>query len=474
MTTQDRNDGWTRRPVLQGLAATAAGLARPGRAAAARRSDIVFILADDLGFADLGCYGRRDIRTPAIDGLAREGARLTQAYANSAVCSASRTAIITGRYQYRLRVGLDEPGGGPDVAIPEHFPTLPAQLRADGYRTALIGKWHLGGGKAGPLQAGYDYFYGFHGGATDYFNRPTEAEAKANAEATPAKPGGRPGDALWENEQVIQPPGYLTDLLADAAIRQVREAGGRPLFLSLHFNAPHWPWEGPDDEAVSKSLKGLRHEDGGSEAVYARMIERMDEAVGRVLAALRQAGRADDAIIVFTSDNGGERFADTWPLIGTKGELLEGGIRVPAIVRWPGRIPAGRALDQVAIGMDWLPTLLAAAGATPDAAAPSDGENLLPVLRGSAPPHPRTLFWRYKASDQAAVRDGDWKFLALGGREHLFNIARDERERADFKTAEPKILKALKAKYDAWNAVMLPYPVDSFSETPKGHYADRY
>ena len=260
--------------------------------------------------------------------------------------------------------------------------------------------------------------------------------------------------------------------------RRLRRTGftpsARPLFLSLHFNAPHWPWEGPDDEAVSKTLKALRHEDGGDEATYLKMIEAMDAAIGRVLAALDRTGRGRRAIVVFTSDNGGERFSDTWPLTGMKGELLEGGIRAPAIVRWPGQIPAGRVLDQVAAGMDWMPTLLAAAGIALSAAYPSDGENLLPVLRGQAPSHPRKLFWRFKNAEQAAVRDGDWKYLKLGGKDHLFDVAKDPRERADRKALEPEVFKRLKADYDAWNRTMLPYPVDSVTENQKAHVADRY
>jgi arylsulfatase A-like enzyme len=454
------------RRALLASAPAAALLAGPSKGQPSRRPDIVFIMADDLGFADLGCYGRREIRTPFIDGLARDGLRLTQAYANSAVCSASRTAIITGRYQDRIKVGLQEPIGDSTFGLPEGLPTLPLLFRAAGYHTALVGKWHLAGGEAGPHMAGYEYFYGFLPGASDYFRRPAKEEAEREGALSPA---------LYEDGRVIGTPGYLTDLLAAAAVRQIEQTpAGQPLLLSLHFNAPHWPWEGPDDEGVSRSLKHLRDDDGGNEAVYGRMIERMDWAVGQVLAALKRSGRAANAIVLFTSDNGGERFADTWPLIGRKGELLEGGIRVPLLVRWPGRVPAGRASEQVMVGMDWLPTLAAAAGLAPSAEYPPDGENLLPVLCGQAPPHPRKLFWRFKASEQAAVREGDWKYLKLGGKEHLFNLAEDAREQADRKALEPALTRRLRSDYDSWNATMLPYPLNSVSESLKAHYADRY
>ena len=182
----------------------------------------------------------------------------------------------------------------------------------------------------------------------------------------------------------------------------------QPFLLSLHFTAPHWPWVGPQDEAVSRSLDDLFHYDGGNLRVYGRMVEALDAAVGQVLAVLDEQGLAEDTIVVFTSDNGGERFSKTWPFVGQKTELLEGGLRVPTLLRWPARLQP-QVSEQVTITMDWLPTLLAAAGAAPHPDHPSDGENLLPVLLGEQPPHARTLYWRYKAQAQRALRDGDWK-----------------------------------------------------------------
>jgi arylsulfatase A-like enzyme len=204
------------------------------------------------------------------------------------------------------------------------------------------------------------------------------------------------------------------------------------------------------------------------------MLANLDTNVGRVLDALESLDLAGNTIVIFSSDNGGERFSDVWPLSGMKGELLEGGIRVPILMRWPGRIAQGLRTDQVAATVDWLPTLLAAAGSAPDPAFPSDGVNLLPVLTGAAPEIPRTLYWRYKSNDQAAVRDGNLKYLRLGGREHLFDIEADPRERAELHEARPEDFERLKRLYAAWNERMLPYPADARSYDVRTGTADRY
>ena len=376
--------GVTRRRLLRDAALGAVAMATDnlrGQTAGAR-PNIVFIMADDLGYADVSCYGRPDLSTPNIDALAAAGVRFLQAYANSAVCSATRTALITGRYQYRLPIGLEEPLVLRDVGLPPEHPTLPSLLKKSGYGTTLVGKWHLGQlPKFGPLESGYDHFYGFRGGALDYYTH-------ANR-----------GDDLWEDDIEVHQTGYLTDLLGSRAVEVVNgyAKAGRPFLLSLHFNAPHWPWEAPGDEAESKRLRaagrGLADFDGGSQGTYRRMIQEMDLQIGRVVEALRANGLEENTIVVFTSDNGGERFADTWPFTGRKTELLEGGLRIPAIVSWPARIPRGRVTEQVAITMDWMPTLLAAAGASVDAAYPSDGINLLPVLTEGASVVSRRLFW---------------------------------------------------------------------------------
>lgn len=409
-------------------------------------------MADDFGYADASCYGRRDYLTPHIDRLAAEGARFTQAYANSAVCSATRCALMTGRYQYRLPVGLEEPIAGRDVGLPPDHPTLPGLLRAAGYATTLVGKWHLGLlPKYGPLQSGYERFFGCRTGVIDYF-RYTSSSQKLD---------------LWDQDELVHRQGYVTDLLGDRAVASVagHAAEARPFFLSLHFNAPHWPWEGPDDEAESRRLIGqrLHHYDGGTMATYARMVARMDLQIGRVLDALDAHGLSEETIVVFTSDNGGERFSDTWPFTGKKSELLEGGLRIPALLQWPRRIAPGLVSEQVTATMDWLPTLLAAAGARPDPAYPPDGIDLLPLLTQGVQPVPRRLFWRFKAHAQRAVRDGDWKLLEIAGNSFLFDVAADPLERANLKQRHRAVYDRLAADYAAWEATMLPLDPDSYT-----------
>jgi arylsulfatase A-like enzyme len=427
------------------------GGARPS----AKPPNIVFILADDLGYADVSCYGRPDFSTPNIDRIAAQGVRFLQAYANSAVCTATRTALITGRYQYRLRLGLEEPlVGNPDVGLPPEHPTLPSLLKKAGYSSTLVGKWHLGAPPMfGPLKSGYDHFYGFRGGAVDYFSHAI---------------GGK--EDLWDDDVPLHQVGYLTDLLGSRAVDVVNgyAKSSQPFMISLHFNAPHWPWEGPGDEAESERLRqpgseGLADFDGGSQKTYQRMIEEMDKQIGRVVQALHANGLTENTIVIFTSDNGGERFADTWPFTGKKTELLEGGLRIPAIISWPARISRGKTTEQVSISMDWVPTLLAAAGALPDPAYALDGMNLLPMLTQNASPVSRKLFWRYKGKAQRAARDGDYKFLKILDNTFLFNVVEDPLERANLKDRQKDVYKRLVREWYEWNSSMLPEIKESFT-----------
>jgi arylsulfatase A-like enzyme len=240
-----------------------------------------------------------------------------------------------------------------------------------------------------------------------------------------------------------------------------------PFLLSLHFNAPHWPWEAPGDRAEAERLCGsnLRHYDGGTQQTYYRMIQAMDLQIGRVLQVLDTSGLTDDTIVIFTSDNGGERFSDTWPFTGIKTELLEGGLRVPTLVCWPARIPPARVSDQVAITMDWFATLLDAAGVAPAADYPPDGISLLPMLTGERAPVPRKLFWRYRTNAQRALRDGDYKYLKIRGNSFLFDVVADPRERANLWDRRRDMAERLLREWSAWNATMLPENPDSFGET---------
>lgn len=447
----------SRRGAISGigaLAVSSAGASRQTLKAADRRPNYLFIMADDLGYADLSCYGRRDYQTPQIDRLANQGIRFTQAYANSAVCSATRTALITGRYQYRLPIGLEEPLAVRDVGLPPALATLPSMLRIAGYRTSLIGKWHLGAlPRFGPLQSGYDEFWGFRSGGVDYFTH-----------ANPAH------HDLWDGDTEIHRVGYLTDLLGDRAVDQLGTyaKAARPFLMSLHFSAPHWPWEGPDDEAESRRLAAIPgfnapfHFDGGTQKTYAEMVKRLDFQVGRVLDALARLGLAENTVVVFTSDNGGERFSDNWPFSGRKTELLEGGLRIPAIVRWPGRIKPASVSEAQIMSMDWLPTFLTLSGMGADPRQPCDGMDISSALYGMDLPE-RALFWRYKFNSQEACRLGNWKYLKMRDNTFLFNVVDDPLERANLKNRRPEIFASLRRQWSAWNATMLPYDAQNFT-----------
>ncbi len=422
------------------------------------RPNIVFIVADDLGYADLGCYGGRDASfgavSPELDAMAAGGIRFTDGYANSPVCSPTRFALMTARYQYRLRGAAEEPinsksRGSTTLGLPTDHPTLPSLLKAAGYRTALIGKWHLGYPPAfGPLRSGYEEFFGPMSGGVDYFTHCSSSGAHD----------------LWFGEEERAEEGYLTDLISRRAVDYVDRmaGGGAPFFLSLHYTAPHWPWETRADAALAQEVKNnLFHLHGGNVDTYRRMIHHMDEGIGRVMAALRRHGIERDTLVVFTSDNGGERFSDNWPLVGGKMDLTEGGIRVPWIAHWPAAIAPGQVSAQHCMTMDWSATLLEAGGASPDPAYPLDGVSLLPVLREPARTFARPLHWRMNHRGQRALRDGDWKYLRVDGHDYLFDLTADARERANRAGEQPARLMAMRDAWEQWNATMPPIPEDA-------------
>ena len=448
----------TRRKLLQSLAAGTTllgGLSSTARALSAQTSsakrnlqpNIIFILADDLGWGDLSCYGRPDYGTPNLDLLALQGTRFTDAYSASAVCTPTRCGYITGRYPARFRIGLEEPLKANNLAVglEPGLPTIASLLKQSGYDTALIGKWHLGSRPEwGPNAHGFNEFFGILAGAGDYFLHKNGL--------------GQPD--LYENLTPVARNGYLTDLLTERAISYVKKPRSAPFFLSLHYTAPHWPWQGPKGgETVpftDKAPEPATMARGGSLKLYAEMMKSLDDGVGRVMQSLRAAGVDRRTLVIFTSDNGGERFSYEWPFSGQKGDLLEGGIRVPAIVRWPGVVPANRVTQQMAITMDWTATFLAIAEADVAARHSLDGIDLLPVIKGSSPVRDRTFFWRIGTQD--AVREGKWKFLRNGEDRHLFDLTLDQHERADFSEKHPEVLQRLTREFDEWNDQMLPRP----------------
>ena len=425
------------------------------------RPNIIFIVADDLGFADLGCYGGRDAQfgkvSPVLDQLAAAGLKFTQGYANSPVCSPTRFALMTARYQYRLRGAAEEPinsksKGSKVLGLPPEHPTLPSLLKASGYRTALIGKWHLGyPPHFSPIKSGYEEFFGPMSGGVDYFTHCASNGAHD----------------LFTGEDETPEDGYLTDMISKRAVDYVERlapgaAQGTPFFLSLHYTAPHWPWETREDHALAAEVKdNIFHLHGGNIHTYHRMIHHMDEGIGWVVEALRKTGQLNNTLIVFTSDNGGERFSDNWPLVGGKMDLTEGGIRVPWVAHWPARIPPGGVTAQHCLTMDWSATMLSLAGAEADPDHPLDGVALTRALDDPLATFERKMHWRMNHRGQRALRDGAWKYLRVDGHDYLFRLDRDERERANLGGRETERLQAMRAAWEAWDASMPPGPADA-------------
>lgn len=426
-----------------------------------QRPNLIFIVADDLGFADLGCYGGRQAQfgdvSPNIDALAAQGLRFTEGYSNSPVCSPTRFALMTLRYQYRLRGGMEEPinsasKGSTTLGLPTSMPTLPSLLREAGYATALIGKWHLGYPPTfGPLRSGYEEFYGIMAGGVDYF---THCSGKGDHD-------------MYVGEEPHVEPGYLTDLLSARAVEHVRKQSaqvkaGKPFFLSLHYTAPHWPWETRDDAHVAaQTANNLFHLDGGNVETYRRMIHHMDEGIGKLTQALREEGLLENTLIVFTSDNGGERFSDNWPLVGGKMDLTEGGIRVPWIAHWPAGIPKGTTTQQHCMTMDWSATMLELGGGRAKAEWPIDGVSLAAVLREPGKTFERPLYWRMNHRGQRALRLGEWKYLKVDEHEYLFNVREDARERANLRGKQAERFEAMRAQWLKWEESVPPIPSDA-------------
>ncbi|NLY00287.1 MAG: sulfatase-like hydrolase/transferase [Rhodopirellula sp.] len=413
----------------------------------------MLILADDLGYGDLGCYGCPDIRTPVLDGLAAEGVRFTNYYANAPECTPTRTALMTGRYQQRVgglecAIGTGNVGryddairlaGNHDLGLPTGELTIIRLLKEAGYTAVGFGKWHLGyEAKFGPLEHGFDRFFGPLGGGVDYYFH-TEWD-------------GVP--ALYDGRRPVQRKGYLTDLISDAAVEFVRgQPKDRPFFLYLPYTAPHNPLQRPGEEP--QTAKTQENWNEGTRQTYAAMVERLDEGIGKVLGAIDRRGFAANTLVVFASDNGGTKEARNAPFSGHKGGLLEGGIRVPCIVRWPGVLPPGRVTNQAAITLDLSRSLLRAAGAEVPADRKFDGIDILKQIE-SGPPIPRTLFWRQRRGERTwrAVRDGHWKYVSRqdGARveEQLHDLRTDPAEAENLLADRPDEARQLKELLGGW------------------------
>ena len=413
------------------------------------KPNVLLIIADDLGYADVGVQGCEDIPTPNLDALAASGIRFTDAYVTGPVCSPTRAALLTGRHQARDGVPDWVKPGAP--GLDTKVPTLASYLREAGYRTSLIGKWHLGlSDEEHPMARGFDEFFGFLGGGRSYYIGPGEGKG---AEA-------RPGTALLRGREEVGGDGYLTYVFADEAnafIRRQTEAA-QPFFLVLSFNAVHTPLMGPKE--IPEQFASITND---SRRTYAAMTWAMDKAIGDVLETLRVTGIADNTLVCFFSDNGGPitrnspNASSNHPLRGGKGEVWEGGIRVPFFLAWPGRLERGATFPHPITQMDFTATVLGLAGVTPDAAWPLDGVDLWPHLTGSSsnnPPHD-TLCWSYEHR-QWAVREGSWKLVAVGAnpkarvRPQLYDLVSDMTESRNLVYEHPDVAARLTSKLEAW------------------------
>ncbi|HEY0679740.1 MAG TPA: sulfatase-like hydrolase/transferase [Chitinophagaceae bacterium] len=417
--------------------------------AQSQRPNIIYIMADDLGYADLSCYGRKDYQTPNLDKLASQGIKLMNAYAAAPLCTPTRVAFMTGRYSARTPIGLVEPmeWSARDSArgLTPDQPSIATRLKKAGYETYLIGKWHLGFAPAfSPMSNGFDYFYGIHGGGIDYVSH--------------RSPRGGAND-LYENDKPVEVKGYMTDLLMQKAVDVINKPRSKPFFLNIMFNAPHWPWQAPGDAAYHDTMPWRR---GGTPEVYAGMMRSMDSAVGVIMKLLDDKDLAKNTIVIFTSDNGGERFSDMSVYRNSKGTLWEGGVRVPAFIRWPGKIKPNTVSNQVASTFDWTATILSAANAKPEPSFPLDGMDLMPVLTGNRKEIERTLYWRsFQRINHKSMRDGKWKYMRdEKDVEYLFDLVADPSEKNDVKANHPQVFEQLKAKYALWESKMLkPVPL---------------
>jgi len=471
--------------------------------AATRPPNILLILADDLGYAELGCQGAKDIPTPHLDSLARNGVRCTAGYVTASFCTPSRAGLLTGRNQTRFGHELNVVGRqnlDPAIGLPLTEKTLADHLKARGYATGLVGKWHLGATEAfHPQRRGFDEFFGFLHEGHFYVPGPPWTGVTTWLRTNALPPGTGPrltqGDVilsthlkatepryddlnpLLRGTQSVTEREYLTDALARESVAFIGRHRAEPFFLYLAFNAPHSPMQAPP-----KYLNRFANIPDIHRRLFAAMVSAMDDAVGTVLAKLREENLEEQTLIVFLSDNGGptaELTSSNAPFSGGKGSFLEGGLRVPFLVQWHGQLPAGKTFTHPVTALDLAPTFLAAAGSSRREEAPSnskpqtpnpkqsqslltsaatarlEGLNLLPHLRGEAPLPSRPLFWRM--GRQAALRQGDWKLLRTGDQPwQLFNLATDPAEQTNLVASQPAVVADLSAAWAKWNQQNIP------------------
>jgi len=406
------------------------------------KPNVVLIITDDVGYGDLGSYGAPDVKTPNIDRIGREGIRLTDFYA-APTCSPTRASLITGRYYQRVQI--ERPLGNATSAdgergLPVTGRSLPQLLKNNGYATGLVGKWHLGyKAEVSPNAHGFDSFFGFKSGLVDYYQHTDQ--------------GGN--HDLYENDTPVHVDGYMTDLITERSVKFIDEHASAPFFLEVTYNAAHWPFQVPDKPSVAPgNARFVQPQDAetSTRQDYVAVLERADQGVGRILAALERRGLSRNTLVIYTQDNGGEWLSRNAPFFHRKDTVWEGGVRVPLVARWPGRIPAGKTSPQVGNMFDLLPTLLAATGAPVPGDAKLDGVSLLPVMEGRAQPFERTLFFRnvLPTRAQRAVRKGDWKLLVDGPNVMVFNLREDPGERNDLARSRQDLARQLRPLIAEW------------------------
>ncbi len=408
--------------------------AQPLRAADARKPNVVIFLSDDVGYGEYGFQGNREIPTPHIDSIAKNGVRFSQGYVSGPYCSPTRAGLMTGRYQTRF--GHEFNSSGPRFGLPLTETTIADRFKTLGYATVCIGKWHLGAEPEFlPMKRGFDEFYGTVSN-TEFFQPKAFVDSRKSATV----------------QAITAEDFYTTDAYAERAVDWIGRHKDTPFLLYLPFNAQHAPLQ-----ATQKYLARFPDIADEKRRTFAAMMSAMDDAVGSVLGKIREIGQEENTLIWFFSDNGGPTDSTTsknGPLRGNKATTLEGGVRVPFCVQWKGHLPPGKTCEAPVIQLDILPTSLAAAGARPETARKTDGVNLLPFLNGESKDKPHeTLYWRF--GEQWAIRQGDWKLVAArpdGNKVKLFNLTTDIGEANDLSATQPDKAAELKAAWDAWNA----------------------
>lgn len=419
-----------------------------------RRPNVILLLADDLGWGELGCQGNPEIPTPHIDSIARNGVRFTNGYVSAPFCSPSRAGLLTGRYQTRFGHEMNVIGArnlDATIGLPVSETTLAQRLQQAGYATALVGKWHLGAAeKYHPQRRGFDEFYGFLHEGHYYVPPPYTGVA---GHLRPKEPPYDEQNPLLRGTQQITEPEYLSDAFAREAVDFIkRQKKDQPFFLYVPWNAVHSPMQ-----ATVASQKRFAHIENEHRRVFAGLLGSLDDGIGRILSALRDSGAEQDTLVFFLSDNGGptaELTSSNKPLRGGKGQLFEGGIRIPFLLQWKGMLPGGKTVHAPVMSTDIVPTVLAAAGLKLEPNA-FDGMDLSPALRGKVPFVERTLFWRY--GKNIAIRHGRWKLVKQNSLTYqLFDLVNDPNETHDLAEAEPQRTKRMEAALLDLNQRMLP------------------